>query len=154
MLSVPPNFVNCQERTDADKIYTNQFCPISLFFVLFLVVCLKRCLVSPLITWGRSTIWIRLANTFHLDRTTTKYLILEVPGVWKWIISQEGKTLRERARAKKKQYHRRGSLFRGAVCIHQCHSDGGSFRLPLGYVTITCLQPWNPAWSLKMHLCE
>ena len=27
---------------------------------------------------------------------------------------QEGKTLRERARAKKKQYNRRGSLFRGA----------------------------------------
>ena len=36
--------VNCEERTDADQIYT----PISLIFVVFPVVCLKRCLVSPL----------------------------------------------------------------------------------------------------------
>ena len=41
-------------------------------FVLFLVVCLKRCLVSSLITWGSSTIWIWLANTFHLDRNQHK----------------------------------------------------------------------------------
>lgn len=64
--------VNCEERTDADKIYTNQCCPISLIFVLFLVVCLKRRLVSSLSTWGSSTIWIRLAHTFHLDRNQHK----------------------------------------------------------------------------------
>lgn len=64
--------VNCEERTDADKIYTNQCCPISSIFFLFIVVCLKRCLVSSLITWGSSTIWIRLAHTFHLDRNQHK----------------------------------------------------------------------------------
>ena len=94
-----------------------------MIFVVFPVVCLKRCLVSPLRGEGQpfGSVW----------RETI-------------IISQEGKTLRERARAKKKQYNRRGSLFRGAVCIHQCHSDGRSFLLtqPMAKLEtfgITCL---------------
>ena len=38
---------------------------------------------------------------------------------------QEGRTLRERARAKKKQYNRRGSLFRGVA-----GKVGGCWRFP------------------------